>query len=95
MGGKCGLDGSALEDFGVTLVDPCQARDQPGEPDSECEASPPFQTDFGMLNFEGCCKPVGHCGYLIDDAFNLVQIGLGCVDTAVVEGAVPASCTPG
>jgi hypothetical protein len=94
-GNQCGLDGSALEEFGITLVAACQARDQPGEVDSECDPSPPFQTDFGDLSFDGCCTPEGHCGYLLDNAFNLITIGLGCVDTAVVEGAVPASCTPG
>ena len=93
--GRCGLDGSALEPFGVVLVDPCQPRDQPGEVDSECASSPAATTDFGMLSFEGCCTPAGHCGYLIDDAFNLVALGLGCVEAAAVANAVPASCTPG
>jgi hypothetical protein len=88
----CGLDGTRFEEYGVSFDDACQPRDQPGEEDDECPSSTPAVTDFGMLDFPGCCKPEGTCGYLVNDAFNLVEFGLGCV---LPEGGAPTSCTPG
>jgi hypothetical protein len=93
---ECGLDGSRFEEFGAVFEDPCQPLDQPGEEDTECPSSPPVPTDFGMLDFPGCCKPEGTCGYLVNDAFGLVTLGLGCVDAApfLADGGTPTTCTP-
>jgi hypothetical protein len=93
----CGLDGTQFEMYGAHFTDPCQPRDQPGELDpDECEASTPVETDFGMLSFPGCCTLAGRCGYMINTAFNLVQLHLGCVDAEpFLDAGVPPSCTPG
>lgn len=95
-GGGCGLDGTQFEQYGAHFEERCQARDQPGEEDSECPSSTPVPTDFGDLDFPGCCTPAGRCGYLVDQAFHLVELGLGCVDAApFLDGGVPKNCTPG
>jgi hypothetical protein len=95
--GKCGLDGTRFEQYGVHFTDSCQPRDQPGELDPvECDASPPVPTDqFGNLVFPGCCTAAGRCGYMMDTAF-LFKLGLGCVDAEpFLYAGVPPSCTPG
>ncbi len=95
-GDVCGLDGSRFADFGANFEDPCQPLDQPGNEDPTCPPSTPIPTELGPeLQFPGCCKPDGLCGYLVDNALNLVEIGLGCVDAApFLDGGVPTSCTP-
>jgi len=94
--GECGLDGTQFDQYGAMFDDLCQPRNQPGEADDECEASTPVATDFGMLTFPGCCTPAGRCGYLVNNAFTIIQLGLGCVDAQpFLEAGVPPSCTPG
>jgi hypothetical protein len=95
-GNVCGLDGSRFQEFGANFEDPCQARDQPGNPDPDCPSSTPIPTELGPeLVFPGCCKPDGQCGYLADTALNLVTLGLGCVEAApFLDGGVPTTCTP-
>jgi hypothetical protein len=94
--GGCGLDGSQFEQYGAVFEEQCQPLDQPGELDSECPDSTPVDTDFGPLSFEGCCTPVGRCGYYVQDAFGLIVIGLGCVDAQpFLDAGEPESCTPG
>jgi hypothetical protein len=95
-GDVCGLDGTRFEEFGANFEDPCQPLDQPGNEDPTCPASTPIPTELGPeLQFPGCCKPDGQCGYLVNDALMLVTIGLGCVDAApFLDGGVPQDCTP-
>jgi hypothetical protein len=94
--GACGLDGTQFEQYGANFEELCQPRNQPGETDDECEASVPVATDFGMLSFTGCCTPAGRCGYLLNSAFTIIQLGLGCVDAQpFLDAGVPANCTPG
>jgi hypothetical protein len=95
-GDVCGLDGSRFEMFGANFDDPCQPLDQPGNEDPLCPRSTPIPTELGVdLDFPGCCKPDGQCGYLVNDALGLVHIGLGCVDAApFLDGGVTTACTP-
>jgi hypothetical protein len=49
-----------------------------------------------MLSVPGCCTAAGRCGYLVDNAFNIVELGLGCVDAQpFLDSGVPPNCTPG
>ena len=94
--GKCGLDGAPFEQYGAHFTDPCQPRDQPGELDDECDGSPAVPTEIGDLTVPGCCTPEGRCGYMLNTAFGIIPLGLGCVDAEpFLDGGVPASCTPG
>jgi len=93
---QCGLDGSQFEDYGAVFAEQCQPRNQPGDVDDECPASTPVETDFGPLFFPGCCTPAGRCGYYVERAFMIFELGLGCVDAApFLDAGTPASCTPG
>ena len=94
---ECGLDGAPFEQYGAHFTDPCQPLDQPGDLDSECGSSPPVPTEgFGDLTFPGCCTPEGRCGYMLNTAFGIIQLGLGCVDAEpFLDGGVPASCSKG
>lgn len=94
--GECGLDGSQFEQYGANFEEKCQPLDQPGEVDKECPTSTPVDTDFGPLSFPGCCTPAGKCGYFLDNALGLIDLGLGCVDAQpFLDAGEPASCTPG
>ncbi|HVR18299.1 MAG TPA: hypothetical protein VMS65_01340 [Polyangiaceae bacterium] len=96
--GQCGLDGTQFEQYGAHFTEACQPLDQPGELDpEECDASPPVPTDqFGDLVFPGCCTAAGRCGYMMDTAFTIIRLGLGCVDAEpFLDAGVPPSCTPG
>ena len=95
-GGVCGLDGTRFQEFGANFEDPCQALDQPGNPDPLCPSSEPVPLDGGLeLVFPGCCKPDGRCGYLANDALGLIHLGLGCVEAEpFLDGGVPRDCTP-
>jgi hypothetical protein len=83
---KCGLDFSALPiDGGVAG---CTETNQPGDPDPSC--TPDAGADAGFA-LEGCCRPEGQCGVLI----NFGAVDLGCVDVSqFADGATQASCTP-
>lgn len=95
----CGLDTSLLEGFGAMSVRDCEPLDQPGEPDSSCPRSAPFDTGSGLEipPFEGCCaEATGTCGYLVDRVLGVIPIGLGCIDSSpFLEGETPASCALG
>jgi hypothetical protein len=94
--GGCGLNGAQFEQYGASFEEDCQPRDQPGELDDECDSSTPVATDLGDLIFPGCCTPVGRCGYMLNYAFGIIPLGLGCVDAApFLDGGVPQSCIPG
>jgi len=100
---KCGLDTSLLGQVGITFDPACQERNQPGDANSACPDSPPIEVAPGIViqPFEGCCRPEGKCGHLLNVA-NVTDAGtlamnLGCVDTEGVlpdAGATP-TCTPG
>jgi hypothetical protein len=94
--GECGLDGTQFEQYGVNFEENCQPLDQPGEVDSECPSSIPVDTEFGPLDFPGCCTPAGRCGYFVQNALGLIELGLGCVDAQpFLDAGEAASCTPG
>ena len=94
--GNCGLSGEQFEQYGAVFEEECQPLDQPGEVDSECPDSTPVDTDFGPLSFPGCCTPAGRCGYYVQNAFSLIELGLGCVDAQpFLDAGEPPSCTPG
>jgi hypothetical protein len=95
-GDVCGLDGEPFREYGAVFEEACQPRNQPGQLDDECPSSTPVPTDLGALEFPGCCKPDGVCGYLVNSAFTFINLGLGCVDaTPFLDAGTPASCTPG
>jgi hypothetical protein len=95
----CGLDSSFLAEYGAMFSETCQALDQPGELDSECPKSAPLMRPELMISvtFEGCCRvETGTCGYMLDKLFNLVEIGLGCIEsTPFLDGGTALPCTPG
>lgn len=94
--GGCGLDGAQFEQYGANFDDPCQARDQPGVLDPACPASTPIETDLGMLTFPGCCTAESRCGYMVDRALGLIDLGLGCVDAQpFLEAGMPEPCGDG
>ncbi len=97
-GDVCGLDATALEQYGPMFDETCQARDQPGELDASCPDSPDTMipnTPF-TLQFKGCCRSgTNMCGYML---YNIVtvEIGLGCVDSApFLDGETPPACGSG
>lgn len=94
---SCGLDSSGLEMLGVSFEDPCQPLDQPGEADEACPDSPSVSipdTPISGITFVGCCREETHsCGYLVNDVLGILQVGLGCVDSApFLDGGAPESC---
>jgi hypothetical protein len=93
----CGLDSSVLEAFGPTFEERCQPRDQPGERDPACPNSTSTTLDGGfMIEFDGCCRANGRCGYMLDSVLGVYQIGLGCVDSEpFLNGETPATCGDG
>jgi hypothetical protein len=95
--GGCGLDSTVLEAFGPTFEERCQARDQPGELDENCPNSTSAMVEGGLnIEFPGCCRADGRCGYMLDTLFGVYPIGLGCVDSEpFLEGGTPAACGDG
>jgi len=93
----CGLDSSVLEAFGPTFEEPCQPRDQPGVLDTSCPNSTSAMIEGGLtIEFPGCCRANGSCGYMLDTLFGVYEIGLGCVDSApFLDGGTPAACGDG
>jgi len=95
--GKCGLDSSFLAMFGPTFDVACQPLAQPGVLDSSCPDSkktPVTGTTFS-INFPGCCRANGTCGYELNNIGGLpnLHIGLGCVDsTPFLDGGTPQAC---
>lgn len=91
---QCGLDGSTVAQFGLNFAEACQPKDQPGVADETCPDSPSAATTAGFdIQFAGCCRPNGSCGYLIDKVDGLFQVGLGCVDSApFLDGGAPTPC---
>jgi len=97
----CGLDSSFLTDYGGPMFsEVCQARDQPGERDSECPMSAPLMRPELALpvTFDGCCRvETGTCGYMLDHLLTeAIPLGLGCIDSQpFLEGGASQPCTPG
>lgn len=100
---KCGLDTSLLSAAGITFNTACQERNQPGDANSACPESPPIEVSSGIViqPFQGCCRPEGKCGHVLNVAdvtgVGTLDLKLGCVDTDGVlpeAGAAP-TCTPG
>ncbi|HVJ15277.1 MAG TPA: hypothetical protein VM686_07545 [Polyangiaceae bacterium] len=93
----CGLDSSVLETFGPTFEERCQPRDQPGERDPNCPNSVNTMIDGGFsIEFDGCCRANGRCGYMLDSVLGVYEIGLGCVDSEpFLNGETPAACGDG
>jgi len=100
---KCGLDTSLLGQAGITFDPACQERNQPGDANSACPESPPIEVASGIIiqPFQGCCRPEGKCGHLLNVAdvtgAGTLELKLGCVDTEGVlpEAGAPPTCTPG
>jgi hypothetical protein len=97
--GACGIDASALGEYGPAFEEPCQERDQPGALDPGCPASAATEvpdSGFPPISFPGCCRPdEGRCGYMVQSVFGLITIGLGCVDSEpFLDGATPMPCDP-
>lgn len=97
----CGLDTTLISAFGPSFEEPCQPLDQPGELDPECPGTDSVQVpDAGLsVQFPGCCRSNGQCGYLVDEirigGVLPVVFGLGCVDAApFLDGGAPQSCNP-
>lgn len=84
----CGLDTSVLSVLGVPIERQCEPRSQPGERDPSCPASPANALpDTGLsVSFEGCCRPDGRCGFLVDRVLGVLNLGLGCVDSTPFLG---------
>jgi hypothetical protein len=92
---QCGLDSSDLASFGPTFAEACQPLAQPGVKDPACPDSPetPVEGIGRPLSFPGCCRPNHQCGYQLDAVFNLIPLGLGCVDASpFLAGAAPQAC---
>ncbi len=96
---SCGLDSSGLAMFGPSLGMACQPLAQPGKLDPACpeSAAAPVTGTPIPIKFPGCCQANGFCGYQLDSiAGGLIQIGLGCVDSApFLDGGTPRSCGAG
>lgn len=95
---KCGLDSSFLAMFGPTFDVACQPLEQPGTLDKSCADSPktPVTGTQVSINFPGCCRANGTCGYELESLGGLFHLGLGCVDsTPFLDGGTPASCGAG
>jgi hypothetical protein len=92
---SCGLDSSVLAEFGQTFTVACQPLAQPGAPDASCpeSAAQPVTGTPITLQFPGCCRANGTCGYQLDNIGGLIPLGLGCVDSSpFLNGATPATC---
>ena len=65
---QCGLDSSVLSAFGPTFTEACQPLNQPGALDPECadSAKTPVTGSTLEIQFQGCCRSNGTCGYLLD-----------------------------
>jgi hypothetical protein len=102
----CGLSMEFLKAGGAEFAESCQAKDQPGEPDTACPNSDAVTVPFGgrmvaLDPFVGCCRPSGTCGVVVNDiTFGnglaaLGQLSLGCVDAApFFPNKAAVSCTP-
>jgi hypothetical protein len=97
----CGLDLGLLSQVGVTVVPPCQAKHQPGEPSAECPDTSIVTTLAGTFTFKGCCRPDHQCGGLVNSLdvtmpiVAMLTVDLGCVSAGALPDAGPAkSCTP-
>lgn len=92
---QCGLDSSVLAMFGPTFPDACQPLNQPGNLDAHCADSQktPVAGTSLEIQFQGCCRDNGSCGYMLDKLAGLFPLGLGCVDSApFIDGGTPAQC---
>lgn len=95
---QCGLDSSVLSAFGPTFTEACQPLNQPGVLDTECadSAKTPVTGSTLEIQFPGCCRANGTCGYLLDKLGGLFPLGLGCVDSSpFVDGGTPSQCGTG
>jgi hypothetical protein len=92
--GKCGLDTSIFSQVGLRFDPVCQERNQPGGLDASCPNG--SFTAMGIpVNFPGCCRPNGRCGYLVDQVA-IVNLDLGCVDsTPMLDGGTAPRCGGG
>jgi hypothetical protein len=104
MENTCGVDTALIGQLGVMFEQTCQPRDQPGTLDPECPATESVMVDGGFtIQFPGCCRPNGQCGYMADEialipglAAFTVELGLGCVDSRpFLEGGAPEPCGSG
>ena len=92
---QCGLDSTVLATFGPTFPEACQPLHQPGDRTAACADSPvtPVEGTTFTIQFPGCCRPTGTCGYDLDSIAGLVPLGLGCVDSApFLDGGAPVEC---
>ncbi len=95
---QCGLDSSVLATFGPTFPVACQPLNQPGTEDSSCpnSAKTPVTGSTLEIQFAGCCRDNGTCGYMLDKLGGIFQLGLGCVDSSpFVDGGTPSLCGGG
>lgn len=96
----CGLDATFLEGYGAVFDERCQPRDQPGIADGSCPDSPAtLVPDTSLsISLKGCCRTeTNTCGYLFDEIANVIEIGLGCVDSGpfLDSGQAPPCGVPG
>jgi hypothetical protein len=63
--------------------------------DTSCpdSAKTPVTGSTLEIQFPGCCRDNGTCGYLLDKLGGLFQLGLGCVDSSpFLDGGTPSKC---
>jgi len=96
----CGLDSTPLNAYGVSFSEACQPKHQPGDATTACPDSPPLMVPNSTLTFppfKGCCRSdTRTCGYLLDKLLNVIDVGLGCVDSSpFLDGGTALDCEPG
>ncbi len=102
VGDKCGLVPPDV--IGITAA--CVETNQAGNPDDSCypDAGIPIDAggidagnllEGGVFRVQGCCKPNGKCGGLLNVPAPY-SLQFGCVDPTeyVDAGQAPPSCTP-
>ena len=95
----CGLDSSPLNAYGISFTEVCQPKHQPGDATLACPDSPPLMVPntnppLSFPPFKGCCcADTKTCGYLLDKLANIIDVGLGCVDSSpFLDGGAPTDC---
>jgi hypothetical protein len=88
----CGLNlESSVANF-VSIDPGCYAVGQAGKADATCPTYTVANPLGGTLDFQGCCRPSGECGFAIDTS-GFGGPNLGCVPQACNGGAAK-TCTP-
>jgi hypothetical protein len=94
-GSTCGLSADPATASIVGIAPGCYEGGQEGNADTACP-----QYDFinpldqMPASFDGCCRPNGECGYLVD-LTSAEGPNLGCVPADCSTGGSVTTCTPG